>query len=412
MRSRRGGLGLVLRRIGLVCLIGWSVSAAALSPELQAERAALMREGEAALAQGRAQSAVHRFERAVSLQHSADAEIALVRALMQGGQSVQAATYGAHTAGAHRQVVEGAVLYAWLLALSGQSVAAQRLLHDASQRFPGDAQVAALRSGALHGVEVRLRPFAVGVAVPAAAQVVSSGTLFDAGRQALVPLVPLAALPAGASPRLWVRNGLGQAVDAQVARRLPGLGLAVLRLTSALQARTLPRALGDEAAVLPWPEPVARDPFPGSPAHTLLYPAAPAVRSGEPAWPRLYPGFLGAVAGADTGSGGGRDPAMRRLGIDTPEGRRGGPVFDAAGRWSGVALGMPGQPGGWFVPMSALRQALGEAGLPPVQADAARAPLTPLPVEAIHEIGLRTAVQVLGLRASAKPAPAPALAQR
>lgn len=409
-RSRGGlGLGLGLRRIGLACLIGWSVSAAALSPELQAERAALMRAGEAALAQGRAQSAVHRFERAVSLQHSADAEIALVRALMQGGQSVQAATYGAHTAGAHRQVVEGAVLYAWLLALSGQSVAAQRLLDDASLRFPGDAQVAALRAGALHDVDVRLRPFAVGVAVPAAAQVVSSGTLFDAGRQALVPL---AALPAGASPRLWVRNGLGQAVDAQVARRLPGLGLAVLRLASALQARTLPRALGDEAAVLPWPEPVARDPFPGSPAHTLLYPAAPAVRSGEPAWPRLYPGFLGAVAGADAGSGGGRDPAMRRLGIDTPEGRRGGPVFDAAGRWSGVALGMPGQPGGWFVPMSALRQALGEAGLPPVQADAARAPPTPLPVEAIHEIGLRTAVQVLGLRASAKPAPAPALAQR
>lgn len=364
-RSRRGGLGLGLRRIGLACLIGWSGSVAALSPELQAERAALMREGEAALAQGRAQSAVHRFERAVSLQHSADAEIALVRALMQG-----------------------AVLYAWLLALSGQSVAAQRLLDDASLRFPGDAQVAALRAGALHDVEVPLRPFAVGVAVPAAAQVVSSGTLFDAGRQALVPL---AALPAGASPRLWVRNGLGQAVDARVARRLPALGLAVLRLASALQARSLPRALGDEAAVLPWPEPVARDPFPGSPAHVLLYPAAPAVRDGAPAWPRLHPGFLGAVEGAEAGA----VPGVRRLGIDTPEGWRGGPVFDAAGRWSGVALGGTGRSDARFVPMSALRQALGEAGWPPAQAEATRTAPAPLPVEAIHEVGLRTAVQVL-----------------
>lgn len=372
--------------VGLVSLIGWSPPAAALSPELQEERATLMRDGEVALAEGRAQSAVHRFERAVSLQHSADAEIALVRALMQGGQSVQAATYGAHTAGAHRQAVEGAVLYAWLLDLSGQPVAAQRLLDDASVRFPGDAQVAALRAGTPHKVSVRLRPFAVGVAVPGAARVVSSGTLFDAGRQALVPLV---ALSAGKAQRLWVRNGLGQTVQARVAQRLPRLGLAVLRLSPALQARTLPRALGDEAGVLPWPEPVARDPFPGSPAHALLYPAAPAVRDGEPAWPRLYPGFLGAVEEGGAG--------VRRLGIDTPDGWRGGPVFDAAGRWSGVALGTSDHPGGRFVPMSALRQAIGETSLPPAPAEAVRTAPAPLPVEAVHERGLRTAVQVLGV---------------
>lgn len=375
--------------IGLVVgLMGWCAPAVALSPELLAERATLMQDGEAALAQGRAQSAVHRFERAVSLQHSADAEIALVRALMQGGQSVQAATYGAHTAGAHRQVVEGAVLYAWLLELSGQPVAARRLLDDASARFPGDVQIAALRAGAPHQVSVRLRPFAVGVAVPAAARVVSSGTLFDAGRQALVPL---AALPVGGAFRLWVRNGLGQSVSARVAQRLPGLGLAVLRLSSPLQATSLPRALGDEAAVLPWPEPVVRDPFPGSPAHVLLYPAAPAVRDGAPAWPRLHPGFLGAVEGAEAGA----VPGVRRLGIDTPEGWRGGPVFDAAGRWSGVALGTSGRTVARFVPMSALRQALGETGWPPLQAEATRTAPAPLPVEAIHEVGLRTAVQVL-----------------
>lgn len=373
----------------LLTLLGWpALSPAALTPALQQERDALMRDGEAALVQGRAQSAVHRFERAVALQHTADAEIALVRALLQGGQYVQASAYAAHTAGAHRQVAEGALLYGTLLALGGQTTAARRLLDEAAGPLGDDAQVVALRARVsrgedpvIDGAGVRLRPFAVGVAVPAGARVVASGALFDGGRRALVPLSVLAA-----GRRTWVRNGLGQTAAAQVERRWPALGLAVLTLRPALQVRSLPRALGDEAVELPLPVLASRDPFPGSPGHALLYALTGAA---QPAWPRLHAGFVGMPLGR-----GAEGP--RQLGIDTPEGVRGGPVLDATGRWVGVALG--GVPGGRLVPVSLLRPVVGPAadgGASAPPGDAAGARLTP---EQLYEHGLRAALQVLSAR--------------
>lgn len=376
----------VMAGLLLLTLLGGSGPSPALTPALQHERDALMRDGEAALAQGRAQSAVHRFERAVSLQHTADAEIALVRALLQGGQYAQASTYAAHTAGAHRQVAEGALLYGTLLALGGQTAAARRLLDEAAGRFPDDDAIAALRERIGRGeapdgvgAAVRLRPFAVGEAVPAGARVVASGTLIDGGRHALVPLDVLAA-----GRRTWVRNGLGRTVAARVERRLPALGLAVQALRPALQVRSLPRALGDEAVEVPLPALAPRDPFPGSPGHVLLYrPADDAA----PAWPQLHAGFLGTPLGSGTAG-------PRRLGIDTPEGVRGGPVLDPAGRWIGVALG--GAPGGRLVPVSALRAALGAmAGeVAAAPADAAARP----GADGLYETGLRVALQVLSAR--------------
>ena len=54
--------------------------------------------------------------------HAADTEIALVRGHMQAGDYRRALAFGAHTAGAHLDVVGGSLLYVWLLHAGGQLI--------------------------------------------------------------------------------------------------------------------------------------------------------------------------------------------------------------------------------------------------------------------------------------------------
>jgi len=125
-------------------------TAAALEPadareQRMRERSALLAQGEAALAQGEVDAALVAFERAALMLHAADTEIALVRTYMQAGEYRRAVSFSAHTAGAHRQVVAGAVLYAWLLSLGGQDGAARRLLDGAAQLDASDPMVRAMQ---------------------------------------------------------------------------------------------------------------------------------------------------------------------------------------------------------------------------------------------------------------------------
>lgn len=282
------------------------------------ERAALLVQGEASLARGEVEAALGAFERAALMLHAADTEMALVRTYMQAGEYRRAVSFSAHTAGAHRQTVAGAVLYAWLLSLGGQHDAARRLLDSAAQVDAPDSMLRDMRRllaapselprGALLEPPVRLAPYSVGVEIARNARIAGSGVLVDRGRRALVPL---ASLREGRAR--WVRNGLGHAARATVERRIVRLGIAVLRLDRALPG----------AAVLAPPE---RDPFPGSPAHAVEFAGSDHA---APAWPRLRSGFHGMPRG---------DSNARPLGIDMPPGPRGGPVYDATGRFVGIAM--------------------------------------------------------------------------
>ena len=373
-------------------LAGWTLVLAASLPALAApdrpERAALLADGEAALSQGRVDQALRHFERAASMAHAADTEMALVRTYLQAGDYRQATSFSAHTAGAHRQVVEGAVLYAGLLAIGGQQEAANRLLDEAAGRFSSAPMLAAARRWIDVPVAepdpvlqaVRLAPYASGPATPRAARVVASGVLIDQGRHALVPLE-------GLQPKasLQVRNGLGQTADARLVRREPALGLALLALTPALTSRSLPRALGDSAVEQPLPAAAARDPFPGSPGYAAEFRPDPRAR---PAWPWLRSGFQGAV---DARSG------QRMLGIEMPPGPRGGPVLDAAGRWCGIAQHRGGVDR--MLPVSALRTAFGPwIGAP--AADAAQRPQAA--VDEVYEGALRMTLQVIAVPSGAR----------
>jgi len=313
--------------------------------------------GEAALARGDVTQALSVFERAAGMRHAADSEMGLVRAYMQSGAYRRALAFAAHTAAAHRDVPAGAVLYAWLLHVGGQTALAQRALDTADARAPGDTLVAQARAqlrsptpvaeGALLDAPWRVAPHDAGAPLPPSAAVAGSGILVDAGRRALASLAG-----PGAARALWVRDGLGRRRAAELERYVESLGLSLLRLEAPM----------DDAAALGL---APRDPFPGSPAFAMDF----IVKSGiAPAWPVLRVGFVGTSA-HDTGA-----------------------LFDLHGRL--VGIGVPdadGRPR--FVHVSALRREFGEVLGVVADQSAQR-----LAADAMYESALPLALQVIADR--------------
>ncbi len=330
------------------------------------QRVALLARAQAELERGDATQALDDFERAAMMLHAADAELGLIRAAMQDGQYRRALAFCAHTAGEHTDDADGGALYAWLLRVGGQAAQSDRVLADARAHTP-DAPVtlavgAALSTdppvatGLLLEPAHRMAPWPAATGPSSNARFASNAVLVDGGRAALVPL---SALGPDAGARLWVRNGLGQAVEARrgddVDGALAGRGLARLHLQAAL-----PVGGTRESA--------ERAPFAGSPGYSVRFAGTDA-----PAWPMLTQGFLGNVVGAT---------ATRRLGFDSAPGA---PVLDARGALVGIVLGATGAPAAWL-PLPDTTSST------PTAARTGPALVAP---DEIYEAGLRRALQVL-----------------
>lgn len=338
-------------------------------PAVPGDPAELLERGEAALARGDPEDAQRAFERAGALRHAADSELGLVRASMQAGQYQRALAFAAHTAGAHRDVPGGAVLYAWLLHVGGQPALAGRVLDRVERRVPGDALAvlarARLRSptapvadGALLHPPGRTAPHDAGQPLPDGTRVIATGVLLDGGRRALAPL------PTGILPRsLWVRDGLGRRRAVEVERRSDTLGLALLRLSDPLLDPSRPG-------------PAPREPFAGSPAFVVHF--ATTATGATPAWPLLRAGFLGAA-----------DAAGARLQIDIAADAHGAPVLDGAGQLCGV-VDRPADAVPRLISLSTLRRELGEGPGTVAEPLGIRAPAAE-----IYERALLLALQVI-----------------
>ncbi len=352
-------------------------AAAKVTPEMLQERADLLKKGETALANMQLEPALMAFERAANILHAADTEIALVRTYMQYGQYRRALASGAHTAGAHLDVVGGSALYAWLLHLGAQTGVAQRLINETLGRMPGNASMdqvqkqltsgKPLATGDMLNPPTRLAPYGFAQSIPATARVVGSAVLLHSGNEALVPL---AWLPK--KGKFWLRNGLGLLATGTVVKRLPASGVALVKLSTAL----------------PVPEDfwmADKEPFPGSPGYAVEYVANPATaKDAAPAWPVLRLGFLGGMV-TPTGT-------ERVLGIDMPAGPRGGPVFDSAGRLTGMAINAAGQ-ADQLLPASALQKALGKRLAPVLPAG----PAPNSTADRIYENSLKVSLQVIAV---------------
>ncbi|ROZ79795.1 hypothetical protein EEB15_02530 [Ramlibacter sp. WS9] len=331
-------------------------------------RADLLAEGEAALARVDTTAALSAFERAAVILHAADTEMGLVRTYMQSGEYRRALSFGAHTAGAHLDAIGGTALYAWLLHAGGQEGIARQLLAQARDRAPGQplaAQVEeALRAspprplGAMLQPPARLAPYSRPLDLPAHARVVASATLVGNGAAALVPA---AALSPGR--RYWVRNGLGLVSAATAAPAARAHWLALLKLADPLPRYPVMRS--------------AADAFPGSIAFAVEFAGQPDA---APAWPLLKSGFTGAALD---------NAGTRALGVEmAPGGLRGGPVFDANGLLTGIALSA--RPADLLVPVSRLQQAFGADLFAAAPARGARQG-----VDAVYEAALGPTLQLL-----------------
>ena len=346
----------------------------------QGERARLLEEAESQLRAGRGAAALATFERAALLLHAPDTELGIVRAHMATGEYRRALAFGAHTAGAHRRdMPSAAALYAWLLHLGGQTQQAVRALDQAMADAPLEPLLLLAREQlrapwpraepALLAPPLRVAPYAADL--PAGSRVTGSATLGAEGRTAVVPL---ASIEGAAS--IWLRNGLGHTRAARLHRRFETLGLAQLEFDDVLEPPAEWRS-------------AAREPFAGSPGGMLEYPSAPDAQA---AWPMLRLGFFAMRR---------TNQPQRDLGIEAPEGARGGPVFDRAGQLAGIALRDAGGRDR-LVPVATL--AALAAGLVPEAAAASPAIPGPLPLVAADEVferGLRVALQVLVLRGDA-----------
>ena len=383
----------------------------------------LVRDSEQALVRGDSIAAQAGFERAAATRHAAQIEMGLVRASMQAGAYREALGFCAHAAGGHLDEPAASALYAWLLRVGAQDAVAERVLSDALRRAPLDAVALATRaafdaglvappSGVLLALPHRLAPQPHPLAGQAAplpgTRSVSAGVLLDGGRLALVPLTALLprttpatpATPATpvAQPRLWLRNGLGQTTEAvaDAAAQAPfvPLGLLLLRLleplplpvsVSASPASDATRAAASQLA--------PRDAFAGSSGYALAYPGSADAAA---AWPTLHAGFLGGAA---------PQPGSRQLGFAVPSGPLGGPVFDAAGRVAGIALGSTAAPGSTaqatLLPVSMWRAAVAAAlagavpAAPAAGAVVEAAPTARMAADEVYERGLKIALQLL-----------------
>lgn len=354
----------------LLLLAALTASAAA----ADGERARRTAEGEAALDRHDPDAALAAFERAAAGTHAGAIEAGLVRTWMLSGDYRRALAFAAHTAGAHRDEPAGAALYAWLLQIGGQKAMATRVLQAALERAPQDAVLTAtaarLRDPAGPVAEVLLQPpwrqapVASGLALGPGAEAIATGVLAGDGASAWMPLAALD--PARERP-LAVRDAFGRTVAAIVEARDDVLGLARLRLEVPLPA---PPA---------WPLP-PRPPHPGSPMFAVGFPA-PA--DGTPQWPQMQVGFVGAPP-ADAAGGEGR--ALTGAGL-----RAGAAVFDAGGRWLGIAVADAPRAGAAALRLvPAGRLAAGDAG---PRADAAA-----MAADETYERAMRTVVQIVALR--------------
>ena len=318
------------------------------NPVLMRERSERLLAAERVLATGDAAAALAQFEQAAMMLHAPDTEVGIVRSAMQMGQYRRALAFASHTAGAHLEAPAAAGLYAWLLRLGGQDAYAALVLEAAFQRNGTDPVLVATRRALAEPrpqvpPELLVTPYRFAPyewreagdgrltrAVSRSETARSAGTAFliDGGRRALAPLKSVDG--AGA---IQVRSALGQTRVALIDVRLDGLGLALLQLDSPF---ALASSSDAESAT------ATGDPWAGSPGYVIGY--ATGERGG-PAWPWLQAGFFGEAASA-------HGP---RLGIASV-GPGGAVVFDADGRWAGIALGADAD--GRWIPVSALRKEL------------------------------------------------------
>jgi len=339
------------------------------SPEIETRIHSLQKQMRQALSAGRNDDARNLLEQGANNFHAIELELGIIQTLMQTGEYRHALSAAAHTQAEHPDNTDAALLYAWLLAIGGQTQPALQLLEATLARHPHYDALAKLRqqikSRQLIAAEIptsdsiQLRPFTPERAGDSTRQI-GAGVVISDGKRVITRLAYVRS-----GKRLVVRNGLGRESNASLEKSLPGNELAVLVLEQPY-SNLVKTALADKT------------PFPGTPIYIVGF----SPRSDDQSdWPQLKVDILG-MPGAKT---------PNDYPVHISDSFAGAGVFDQRGNLIGIINSGSNSSMTPLAPFFADFEV--RAGGPAKPAN----PLAKLPMDEVYEHAFGNLVQILNL---------------
>ncbi|MES2821983.1 MAG: trypsin-like peptidase domain-containing protein [Pseudomonadota bacterium] len=259
--------------------------------EMQAKIKSIQQDMRKDLSEGRTEKARNALEKASGNFHAIEIELGLIQTLMQAGEYRHALSAAAHTQAEHPDEIDSTLLYAWLMAIGGQTNPTTQLIEATLARHPEDAaltlMLTQIKARQLISAEIKtsdaiqLKPF-TSARIPNAKvrKHLTTGILINDEKHVITSLTTVED-----TKILQVRNGLGREVNAHIEQIFPTANIAVLKLDKPLKTATKV-ILADKT------------PFPGSPIYIIGFTPA----TGDAAdWPQLKVDILGTAPSATSG---------------------------------------------------------------------------------------------------------------
>lgn len=271
------------------------------------------------LTEGKVNEARNRLEQTASRYHSVEVELALVQTLIQAGEYRNALSAAAHVQAEHRDNPDSNILYAWLLALSGQYKPAQDLLADTYAQHPRlndlslfiqQLETRQLNATVFKSSSIELHPYSpklIGY------KLLQCGLLLRGGKYLVTPVIH-----STDNRTFTLRNGLGNLYSAKQVANFKDAQLTLLELTATVSNISSTNLNSVRS---------------GLPTHLIGY--APA--SSSPSWPLLYTAIPG-IANTENQSA-----FILNFPIQSPPLMSGAGAYNPAGELVGITNNRSGQ---------------------------------------------------------------------
>ncbi len=241
------------------------------------------------LSEGHTDRARNKLEQAAGNFHAVEIELGLIQTLMQAGEYRHALSAAAHTQAEHPDTIDSTLLYAWLLAIGGQTTPAMQLIETTLEHYPDNNSLQLMQqqikthqlfaTDLTTSTAIQLKPFTTAkLTTLKLFNYLTTGVVINNGRQVLTNLMGIEK-----AKTLHVRNGLGREMNARIAQKIPTANLAVLILDQPFK-NTTTLNLANKTA------------FPGVPIYIIGF--SPQNHD-QADWPQLKVDILGTPT-ADT----------------------------------------------------------------------------------------------------------------
>ncbi len=314
------------------------------------------------LSEGHTDRARNKLEQAAGNFHAVEIELGLIQTLMQAGEYRHALSAAAHTQAEHPDTIDSTLLYAWLLAIGGQTTPALQLIETTLEKNPNNIALTLIKkqinarqlisSQIITSDAIQLKPFTSTKNVLNPRQYLTTGILINNGTYVITSLGAVEN-----TKKLQIRNGLGREVSARIEQTFPTAKLALLKLDNPIKT-TCEVTLTDKT------------PFPGNPIYIVGF---TPLQNEQADWPQLKVDILGTAPFITSG-----------YPIHIPNATTGSGIFNQQGNLIGI---VDSDNNKIMMPLDAL--AARKKLLKSIS------PATKLTMDDIYEMALNNTVQVL-----------------